>query len=200
VVFVLVLGFCAWVYWGNIPARPRPVPAPSRPQTVAPGGGGETGTAPGGEKSSPPRTVLPRSAAVKVDPAVSGEQPLLEKIRGNEAAGRTEEAARARFELSDWYLQKALWEWTEFGRSGPDLDLIRKTLAVLDEVIRLRPGTELAAEAQLRRAKVYHNGLSGLWDQDHRREAREELNKVLEIYPRSNAAREAREILAHPGK
>ncbi|MCX5859622.1 MAG: hypothetical protein NT056_06950 [Proteobacteria bacterium] len=199
-VFVLVLGFCAWVYWGNIPSRSRPAPAPPRPPAVAPGGVGETGPAPGEKKSSPPPAVRPRSAAAQSNPAVSEEQPLLEKIRGNEAAGRMEEAARARFELSEWYLQKALWEWTEFGRNGPDLDLIRKALAVLDEVIQLRPGTELAAEAQLRRAKVYRNGLSGLWDQDHRREAREELNKVLEYYPRSNAAREAREILAHPGK
>jgi tetratricopeptide (TPR) repeat protein len=143
---------------------------------------------------------MPRSAAAKTDPAVSGEQPLLEKIRGSEAAGRMDEASRARFELSGLYLQKALWEWTEFGGNGPDLDLIRKILAVLDEVIRLRPGTELAAEAQLRRAKVYHNGLSGLWDQSHRKEAREELNKVLELYPRMAAAREAREILANLGK
>ncbi len=197
---ILILGFCVWVYWGNIPARTRPVPAQPRPQTVAPGGRGETGMVKGGEKSSPPVANLPRSAAGKVNPAGNEEQSLMGKIQRSEAAGRTEEAAQARFELSDWYLQKALWEWSEFGQNGPDLDLIHKTLAILDEVIQLRPGTELAAEAQLRRAKVYRNGLSGLWDQAHRREAREELNKVLEFYPRSNAAREAREILAHLGK
>jgi len=154
----------------------------------------------GGKKSSPPVVTLPRSAAGKDNPADNEEQSLREKVQRSEAAGRMEEAAQARFELSDWYLQKALWEWSEFGRNGPDLDLIYKTLAILDEVIQRRPGTELAAEAQLRRAKVYRNGLSGLWDQAHRREAREELNKVLEFYPRSNAAREAREILAHLGK
>jgi len=124
----------------------------------------------------------------------------MEKIQRSEAAGRMEEAARSRFELSDLYLQKALWEWTEFGRKEPDPDLIRGARGELDEVIRRRPGTELAAEAQLRRAKIYHNGLSGLWDQAHRKEAREELNKVLEAYPRSSAAREAREMLANLGK
>ena len=199
-VLVLVLGFCAWVYWGNIPTRPRPIPAKPRPQTFAPGGGGQPGMIPGGEKSSPPAGKPFQSVTGKANPADNEEQSFREKIQRSEAAGKTGEAAQARFELSDWYLQKALWEWTEFGRNGPDLDLIRKTLAVLDEVIRRRPGTELAAEAQLRRAKVYHNGLSGLWDQDHRREAREELNKVRDNYPRSAAAREAGEILANLGK
>ncbi|MDD5225005.1 MAG: hypothetical protein PHE84_13560 [bacterium] len=207
-VIVLVLGFCAWVYWGNMPDRPRPTPAPPRPsfdgaqdkQTLAPGGGRQPGMIPGRGKSVPPPAARARTAAVPANSAGPEEQSFLEKIRGNEAAGRMEEAARARFELSDWYLQKALWEWSEFGRNGPDLDMIRRALAVLDEVIRLRTGTELAAEAQLRRARVYQNGLSGIWDQAHRREAREELDKVLELYPRSNAAREAREMLAHPVK
>ena len=197
---LLGLGFIAWVYWGNIPARTRPVPNQPRPPMVAPGGEGQTEMAKGGEKFSPPAIKPPRTAAGKTNPSGDEEQSLMEKIQRSEAAGRMEEAAEARFELSDFYLRGALWEWTEFGRNGPDQDLIRKTLAALDEVIRRRPGTELAAEAQLRRAKVFHNGLSGLWDQDHRREAREELNKVLELYPRSAAAREAKEILTNLGK
>jgi tetratricopeptide (TPR) repeat protein len=199
-VLILALGFCAWVYWGNIPERPRPVSPPARPQAVAPGGGGQTGMVPGGVKSSLPAGKPTRSVAGKINPADNEEQSLMEKIQRSEAAGRMEEAARSRFELSDLYLQKALWEWTEFGRKEPDPDLIRGARGELDEVIRRRPGTELAAEAQLRRAKIYHNGLSGLWDQAHRKEAREELNKVLEAYPRSSAAREAREMLANLGK
>ena len=199
-ILALGLGFCAWVYWGNLPAHRRPaVPTGTRPRAVVPPGEERADTAPGAGKtrpaSGPPRTLAGEVRAVEPD-----EKSLIEGIRRSEAAGKTEEAVRARFELADFYLQRALWEWTEFGRNKPDQELIGKALAVLDEVISRRPGMELEAEARLRRAKVFHNGLSGLWDQEHLREAREELNKVLSLYPHSGAAREARKILARLGK
>lgn len=73
--------------------------------------------------------------------------------------------------------------------------MVRKSLEALDRVIQRYPGTEHAAAARLRRARVFHNGMSGIWDREHLRESRRELLLLLEKHPESQAAPEAREML-----
>lgn len=121
---------------------------------------------------------------------------LTEELDQLEEGENPEAEAQILFDLSDWYLRGALWEWTERSlESRPDLEAIKKSLDALDEVIRRYPGTEYAASAQLKRARVYHNGMSGIWDRQHLEEAKWELTVLLGKYPASRASREGREML-----
>jgi len=188
---LLVIG--ALSLWQKRESAPEPLPHSSVLRK-------ESGSKAGPFRRSSPsrqkgesREYTPRRAETDLS---SEEKWLKEQLEKVEKIGDPEEEAKILFDLSDWYLRGALWEWTEINPEGPDLALVRKSLEALDRVIQRHPGTEHAAAARLRRARVFHNGLSGIWDREHLRESRRELVLLLEKHPGSQAAREGRELLA----
>ncbi len=106
-----------------------------------------------------------------------------------------EEFIDFKFGLAGLYVN-SLWEYGQFGETEKIPPALTSAMHIYDEIIAAFPASELAAEAQFRRGEVFHNELSGYWNQLHREEAIREFQKVVEFYPGTDQARKAKEKLA----
>lgn len=100
-----------------------------------------------------------------------------------------------KFGLAGFYLH-SLWEYGQFGGGEEIPPALRLALGIYDEIIASHPDSELAAEAQFRKAEVFHNEFSGYWNSLHKDDAVREFHKVIEQYPGTDQATRAKERLA----
>jgi len=100
-----------------------------------------------------------------------------------------------KFGLADLYLN-SLWEYGQFGEGVEMPPGLRLAIRIYDEIIASYPGSELAAEAQFRKGRVFHNELSGYWNTLHREDAIREFQKVIDVYPGTDQAKRAEQKLA----
>ena len=98
------------------------------------------------------------------------------------------------FGLAGLYLN-SLWEYGQFGSEETTPPALKRAIDIYDNVIAAYPDTAWAAEAQLRRAQVFHNEFSGYWNALHRDDAIREFRKVVEQYPGTPQARRAEQML-----
>ena len=108
---------------------------------------------------------------------------------------RSKEYAEFRFALAEFYLN-ALWEYGQFGGEEKVPPAIERAIRIYDEIIASRPDSELAAEAQLRKGRIFHNELSGYWNALHTDDAIREFEKVVVHYPDTEQAKQAKKILS----
>lgn len=100
-----------------------------------------------------------------------------------------------KFGLAGFYLN-SLWEYGQFGGEETTPPALKLAMGIYDEIIASHPSSNLAAEAQFRKAGVFHNEFSGYWNSLHRDDAIREFQKVIERYPQTDQARRAEEKLA----
>jgi tetratricopeptide (TPR) repeat protein len=98
------------------------------------------------------------------------------------------------FGLAGLYLN-CLWEYGQFGSKEATPPALKRAMGIYDDVIAGHPDSPWAAEAQLRKAQLFHNELSGYWNALHRDDAIRELHKVIQQYPGTPQARKAEQML-----
>ena len=107
---------------------------------------------------------------------------------------RHQDFIQLQFGLAGFYLN-SLWEYGQFGSEETTPPALKRAIDIYDNVIAAYPDTAWAAEAQFRRAQVFHNELSGYWNALHRDDAIREFQKVVERYPETPQARRAEQML-----
>jgi len=107
---------------------------------------------------------------------------------------RHQDFIQLQFGLAGLYLH-SLWEYGQFGSKETTPPALKRAIDIYDTVIAAYPDTAWAAEAQFRRAQVFHNEFSGYWNALHHDDAIREFQKVVEQYPGTPQARKAEEML-----
>ena len=124
------------------------------------------------------------------------ERAYLRAIQLTQGEGSlSKEYVEFRFGLAEFYLN-ALWEYGQFGGAEKIPPAIERAIRIYDEIIASHPDSELAAEAQFRKGRIFHNELSGYWNALHTDDAIREFEKVIVHYPDTEQARRARDILS----
>ena len=107
---------------------------------------------------------------------------------------RHQDFIQLQFGLAGFYLN-SLWEYGQFGSEETTPPALKRAIDIYDNVIAAYPDTAWAAEAQFRRAQVFHNEFSGYWNALHRDDAIREFRKVVERYPGTPQAQRAEQML-----
>jgi len=107
---------------------------------------------------------------------------------------RHDDFIQFQFGLAGLYLN-SLWEYGQFGSEEVTPPALKRAIDIYDDVIAAYPDSAWAAEAQFRKARVFHNELSGYWNALHRDDAIREFHKVIQQYPGTPQARKAEQVL-----
>jgi tetratricopeptide (TPR) repeat protein len=107
---------------------------------------------------------------------------------------RHDDFIQLQFGLAGLYLN-SLWEYGQFGSEETTPPALKRAIDIYDNIIAAYPDTAWAAEAQFRRAQVFHNEFSGYWNALHRDDAIREFREVVERYPGTPQARRAEQML-----